>query len=157
MLMNITQNFTLEEFTNSFTATRKGFKEQFMPDKEVIKNLTIASTNTLEKIRLKFGGFSPTSAYRCPRLNKSVGGSASSYHCFGMAFDINLTNRNKELFKYIYENLEFSELIWEYGTDENCDWVHVAYNQNNLCKSVKRVTKKGTFVLTKEQIELLIN
>jgi zinc D-Ala-D-Ala carboxypeptidase len=155
--MNITQNFTLAEFTNSFTATRKGFKEQFEPNEDVIYNLTVASKNVLEKIRSKFGGFSPSSAYRCPRLNKSVGGSESSYHCRGMAFDINLTSRNKELFKYIYENLGFSELIWEYGTDDNCDWVHVAYNQNNLCKSVKRVTKKGTFVLNKEQIETLIN
>ena len=155
--MKITDNFTLEEFTNSFTATRKGFKEQFNPNAEIIYNLRIASMNTLEIIRQKFGSFSPTSAYRCERLNKAVGGSSKSFHCFGMAFDINLKEKNKALFKFIYENLYFSELIYEYGNDNNPDWVHVAYDQNHLDKVVKRVTKKGTFVLTKEQIQDLID
>jgi hypothetical protein len=155
--MKITDNFTLEEFTNSFTATRKGFKEQFNPNAEIIYNLTVASKNTLEIIRQKFGGFSPTSAYRCPRLNKAVGGDNKSFHCFGMAFDINLRERNKELFKFIYENLTFSELIYEYGTENNPDWVHVAYDQNNLNKVVKRATRKGTVILTIEQIQALID
>jgi len=155
--MKITDNFTLEEFTNSFTATRKGFKEQFNPNAEIIYNLRIASMNTLEIIREKFGGFSPTSAYRCERLNKAVGGSSKSFHCFGMAFDINLRERNKELFKFIYTHLQFSELIYEYGNENNPDWVHVAYDQNNLNNVVKRVTKKGTFVLTIEQIQALID
>ena len=82
------------------TKSSKQLQIPINPSAEIIYNLRIASMNTLEIIREKFGSFSPTSAYRCKRLNKAVNGSSKSFHCFGMAFDINLKERNKELFKF---------------------------------------------------------
>lgn len=155
--MKISEHFTLEELTFSPTAINKGFKEQNTPPLQVIENLKVASLNILEPIRLKFGAFVTSSAYRCERLNKAVGGSKTSYHAFGMAFDINFNSKNKELFKFIYENLEFSELIWEYGNDNLPSWVHVAYDEDNLSKTVKRFYDKKTCkILTKDDIKKLI-
>ena len=37
---------------------------------------------------------------------------------------------NEEIFHYIRENLPFDQLIWEFGTDERPDWVHVSYNSD---------------------------
>jgi len=34
---------------------------------------------------------------------------------------------NAEMFNYIKDNLEYDQLIWEFGTDENPDWIHVSY------------------------------
>jgi len=48
---------------------------------------------------------------------------------------------NKEIFDYIKENLEFDQLIWEFGNDTEPDWVHVSYskekNRKQILKSIK--------------------
>jgi hypothetical protein len=34
---------------------------------------------------------------------------------------------NKMVFDYIKDNLEFDQLIYEFGDSKNPDWVHVSY------------------------------
>ena len=72
-----------------------------------------------------------SSGYRSAALNKAIGGAASSQHCSGEAIDIDMDGTditNAEVFNYIKENLEFDQLIWEYGNDSAPDWVHVSYS-----------------------------
>lgn len=56
----------------------------------------------LEKIRKHFGApVTITSAYRCPKHNKAVGGATSSYHARGQAADIVVRNvPSREVAKY---------------------------------------------------------
>ena len=86
-MTKISPNFELSEFLKSETAMRKGIKEQYNPPKEVVDNLMLLAQNIAEPIRAKFGSFSPTQGYRCPRLNKLISKSTKSEHLFGKAFD----------------------------------------------------------------------
>ena len=65
-----------------------------------------------------------TSGYRSPALNKRIGGSPTSYHCLGLAADIDSNSTNKGIFQWIYDNVPFDYLIWEKGNDQQPDWVH---------------------------------
>ena len=70
------------------------------------------------------------SFYRGPELNKAIGGSNKSQHCHGQAVDIDDTyghKTNAEMFNYIKDNLEFDQMIWEFGDAKNPNWVHVSY------------------------------
>jgi len=101
-----------------------GFTEQTSPEGSVIENLTYLAKKVLEPIRGRFGAFSVSSGYRCLRLNRNLGSKDTSFHVGGYASDIDRGTRqkNKELFEFIRDNLQFTELINEY----DFDWVHVA-------------------------------
>ncbi len=49
------------------------------------------------------------------------------------------------MYEYIKENLNFDQLIWEFGNDKNPDWVHVSYvNKNeNRGRCLKAYKKQG--------------
>jgi len=86
-------------------------------------------------------------------LNKAVGGSASSQHCTGEAIDIDMDGTsitNAQIFNFIKDNLNFDQMIWEFGTDKNPDWVHVSYEstgkQRKQILVAKRVGGKTTYV-----------
>ena len=64
-------------------------------------------------------------------------------NCKGEAVDIDTVSDNKKLFDYIKDNLPFDQLIWEYGTDNAPDWVHVSYSEVRNRKQVLRATKSG--------------
>jgi hypothetical protein len=51
---------------------------------------------------------------------------------------------NADVFKYIKDNLEFDQLIWEFGTDKNPDWVHVSYETSGKQrKQILKAVKSG--------------
>ena len=81
-----------------------------------------------------------SSFYRSKELNNEIGGSVTSQHVTGQAIDIDGDIlggvENCEIFDYIYENLEFDQLIWEYGDKENPAWVHVSLKKDNNRKQV---------------------
>ena len=58
---------------------------------------------------------------------------------------------NKMIFDYIKDNLEFDQLIWEFGTKDNPDWVHVSYkegyNRNRMLKVVKDKNGKNHYTI----------
>jgi hypothetical protein len=53
------------------------------------------------------------------------------------------------MFEYIRTNLNFDQLIWEFGNDTNPDWVHVSYvsdTQNrNRCLKASRENGKAVY------------
>jgi hypothetical protein len=73
-----------------------------------------------------------SSFYRSPKLNKAINGSPRSQHCKGQAIDIdadifNNGVTNAKLFEWLRNNVDYDQLIWEFGTDKNPAWVHISY------------------------------
>ena len=95
------------------------------------------------------------SFFRCPKLNKAIGGSTRSQHCKGEAIDLDVAygdNPNAKIFNYIKDNLDFDQMIWEFGDDKNPNWVHVSYvneidNRNRCLKAYKENGKTKYMVI----------
>lgn len=125
MTTHLTEHFTLEEMIFSQTATRQGINNT--PSAEGVQNLTKLCREILEPARAKFGPIRVSSGYRSAALNKAVGGSSSSAHCFGYAADIVPVQATKsELAKWISQNCPFDQIIMEFGEKTNPSWVHVS-------------------------------
>ena len=135
--------FTLAEMTKSATAQRKGINND--PSIQVCKSLTALIENVLDPLREAYGKpIIVTSGYRCEKLNKAVGGAASSQHVKGEAADIrsvqDTPEENKKLFDLIVKlGLPFDQLINEY----NYDWVHVSFGARHRRQKLKAVKKNG--------------
>ena len=88
------------------------------------------------------------SFYRGPKLNEAIGGSTKSQHCKGQAIDIDDTYgnmSNADMYYWIKENLNFDQMIWEFGDDKNPNWVHVSYvnDEDNRNRCLKAYKEKG--------------
>lgn len=131
--MQLSTHLSLAEVTYSETAKRAGVSnEPTAPHLEAMKKL---AENIFEPIRNHFAKpIKVSSGYRSAALNAlTPGSSATSQHCKGEALDLDQDGMptgitNKMVFDYIKGNLNFDQLIWEYGTDANPDWVHVSYS-----------------------------
>ena len=123
--MRLSENFTLEELTESNTALRLGIDNN--PNNEQLRNLKLLAEVILQPLRDALGySIGINSGLRNEALNKAIGGSTSSDHCKGLAADLKCYD-NAELFLKIIElKLPFKQLIWEFGTNEEPKWVHVA-------------------------------
>lgn len=136
--MNLSKNLTLDQVTKSNTAKKQGISN--IPTDEHIANLKTLAEAIFEPVyAFMEGKIYISSGYRGYALNKAVNGSKTSYHCRGMALDLvstHPTKTNKDLFNFIKDKLQFSELIWEKGTSLNPAWVHVGYEKNKLKKEV---------------------
>jgi hypothetical protein len=138
--MNLTKNFTLQEMYKSTTAIRLGIDNT--PSDIAINNLRLLCNNVLQPLRDHMDeSIKVNSGYRSPDLNKKIGGSKSSQHCLGQAADISCGERTAELYEYIKNNLIFDQIIWEFGNDDNPDWVHVSYSSTKNRKQCLRAYK----------------
>jgi hypothetical protein len=143
---------TLEECSRSVTASRLGIDNN--PPVEVRDNLREVCSKVFDPCREFVGGpLAIASGYRSPKLNKAVGGSKTSEHMVGQALDIDCdtfgNKTNAELFYFIKDNLEFNQLIWEFGTDKNPEWIHVSYSRLHNKKKVLKASKiKGKTIYT---------
>jgi zinc D-Ala-D-Ala carboxypeptidase len=120
----ISEHVSLKEGIRSHTATRLNIDN--IPRELDLINMKTIAEEVFEPLR-KFVG---NSFYRSPKLNSAIGGSTSSQHCIGCAIDIDDNygyKTNAEMFEYIKCNLDFDQIIWEFGDDKNPDWVHVSY------------------------------
>jgi len=141
--MKISQHLTLAELIRSESAKRLGISN--MPIQEHIENLKGLAENIFEPIRNHFG--SPiyiSSGYRSQKLNAAIGGSMNSQHSRGMAIDIDMDGtdiKNSAIFEYA-KTLPFDQLIWEFGTKDNPDWVHISYSPLNR-KQILYATKRN--------------
>lgn len=145
--MKLTENFTLKELTYTNPEIFKRFGVQNTPNEKVIQNLKLLAENVLQPIRNHFKvPIIISSGYRSPEYNKIIGGAHGSQHTKGEAVDIDMdgTNvTNNEIFDYIIMNLPFDQIIWEFGSTKNPDWVHVSYNKNNRRMVTRAVRKNG--------------
>ena len=116
------------------------------PTEEHKNNMIRLAEEVFEPLRSYTGGpIKINSFYRSPKLNKAIGGSSKSQHCKGQAIDIDDTYghlTNAEMFDFIREHLDFDQMIWEFGDEDNPDWVHVSYvsedeNRNRCLQAYK--------------------
>ena len=147
----ISKHVSYKEGIRSVTALRKGIDN--IPNDYELANMETIAANIFEPLREWVGGpIKINSFFRCEELNTAIGGSSKSQHCQGRAIDIDDTyghKTNAEMFEYIKENLNFDQIIWEFGTDTNPDWVHVSYvseEQNrNRCLKASRENGKTVY------------
>ena len=134
--MQLTKNFTLEELTRSSKA--KALKIDNSPNPEQLANLKALAENILQPLReaLKLP-INITSGLRVPALNAAVKGSKTSQHTKGEAVDIKVSGKNKVIFDWIVNNLDYDQVIWEFGTDSEPSWVHVSYKKNEVNRNQK--------------------
>jgi len=128
--MQLSKNLTLAEVTKSTTAKRLGIDNT--PDEWTTENLRQVAINIFQPLRDSFGcPIYVSSGYRSAELNTAIGGSARSQHVEGRALDLDADVygrcTNSQVFNWIKDNLEFDQLIWEFGDQDNPDWVHVSY------------------------------
>ena len=146
--------FTYKELSKSQTAANWGLTNY--PGEVEKKNLTALVDNVLDPARELFGApIMVNSGYRNPQINSLIGGASGSQHCKGQAVDIQTAGdkRNKELFE-ILKQFDFDQLIWEFGDDENPDWIHISYkskeeNRNQVLRSYKEGGKTRYIKLKK--------
>lgn len=162
--MKLSEHFKLEEFTRSYTALVEHINNS--ASTEIIVNLTHVAIRILEPLRAFANTpqgrpslwLSPShevpitisSGYRCPALNKAVGGADKSQHMKGEAVDIHLPSieTGRKWLTFILENLRFDQLIWEHDT-HGTYWIHVSLCINdadnrqkyipNMVKAEKKV------------------
>ena len=134
--------------SRSETAKRKGINNT--PSGEHLENFKKLAENIFEPIREHFAvPIHISSGYRSKELNASIGGASSSQHCQGEAIDIDMDGSssgvsNADVFKYIKDHLNFDQLIWEFGSDSNPDWVHVSYESTGKQrKQILKAVKAG--------------
>ena len=147
----ISEHISYKEGVYSITATRKGIDNT--PGDDQLHFMEIIAEKVFEPLRKWVGGpIKINSFYRCPELNKAIGGSTTSQHCKGQAMDIDDTfNKatNAEMFHWIKKNLDFDQIIWEFGDDDNPDWVHISYisedKNRNRCLRAYRDNGKTTY------------
>jgi zinc D-Ala-D-Ala carboxypeptidase len=146
--MKLSNYVSLAEVTRSDTAKRKGIDNS--PTPEHLENLKTISAEVFDKVREHFGvPIFISSGYRSAALNKAIGGSTSSDHSHGRALDLDQDGHgngvtNADVFNFIKNNLEFDQLIWEFGSSQNPDWVHVGYRKGANRKQILRAVKSGT-------------
>ena len=134
------------EVTKSATAIKHGIANE--PSSQHLTNLKAVATNIFQPCRDYFGKpLAVTSGYRSPKLNELIGGSKRSQHSKGEALDLDAQVyggfTNAELFYYIKDNLDFDQLIWEFGTDEEPDWIHCSYTTENRREVLKAYKHNG--------------
>lgn len=143
----ISDHVSYNEGIKSNTATRLNIDNT--PDSYALGNMTAVSHNLFEPLRKWVGGpIKINSFFRSEKLNSSIGGSSSSQHCQGRAIDLDDTfgyKTNAEMFNYIKENLSYDQIIWEFGDNNNPDWVHVSYisDSENRTRALKAVKQNG--------------
>ena len=151
--MKISTHLSLSEVTRSDSAKRHGIDNT--PTAEHLENFKLLAEKVFEPIRDHFGvPIHISSGYRSKALNSFIKGSLSSQHCKGEAIDIDMDGTtggvtNKMVFDFIVSNLEWDQIIWEFGTDTNPDWVHVSYtkgkNRKQKLKAV-RINGKTSYI-----------
>ena len=142
--MKISDHITYAEAIHSQTAKRKGIDNT--PNPNQIEAMKLLAEKVFEPLREWVGGpIKVNSFFRSPDLNTAIGGSKTSQHCKGQAIDIDDVygyKTNSDMYHWIKENLSFDQMIWEFGTDTQPNWVHVSYvseenNRNRCLKAYK--------------------
>ena len=148
----ISKHISDKEAVYSNTAIRRGIEN--VPNDKQLYNMKMIARQIFEPLRSYVGGpIKINSFFRCEELNTAIGGSSKSQHCKGQAIDIDDTfgrSSNAEMYEFIKNNLNFDQLIWEFGDEENPAWVHVSYvsdkkNRNRCLLAYKDENNKTKY------------
>lgn len=146
-MKNISKHVSYKEGVRSNTALRLGIENA--PSDEQLEKMSVVANEVFEPLREWVGGpIKINSFFRCYKLNKAIGGSKTSQHMRGQAMDIDDTfgwKTNTEMFNYVKDNLDFDQMIWEFGDDDNPDWVHISFvsKEENRNRCLKAYKEKG--------------
>ena len=142
--MNLSAHVTLKEFQASGLATLRNLNNQMSESQ--IASAKLLCENVFEPLRLYLNTpIKISSGFRSVQLNKMIGGSATSQHTKGEAMDLQI---NAKGFNFIKDKLEFDQLIWEFGNDEQPSWVHVSFSSRNRKQVLKASKKNGKTIYT---------
>jgi len=150
----ISRHISYREGVYSTTATRLGLDNS--PNIEQLANMKLVAKEVFEPLRSWVGGpIKINSFFRSPKLNKAIGGSSKSQHCKGQAIDIDDTFgvvSNADMYYWLKHNVDFDQMIWEFGNDDNPNWVHISYvskkeNRNRCLKAYKEKGKTKYMVI----------
>ncbi len=142
--MKISEHITYAEAIHSNTAKRKGIDNT--PSEAQVTAMKLLAEKIFEPLREWVGGpIKVNSFFRSEALNESIGGASSSQHCKGQAIDIDDVygrKTNADMYHWIQQNLDYDQMIWEFGTDMQPNWIHVSYvseekNRNKCLKAYK--------------------
>jgi uncharacterized protein YcbK (DUF882 family) len=138
-MKKISKHISYKEAVNSNYAKKHKIKNE--PDDEQLENMKLVAKEVFEPLREWVGGpIKVNSFFRSEKLNTGIGGSKTSSHLKGQAIDLTTMGlkTNKQIFDYIKDNLEYDQLIWEYGR-VNPKWIHVSFNSVKNRKQAFRV------------------
>jgi zinc D-Ala-D-Ala carboxypeptidase len=145
-IKNISKHISFSEATNSYTAKKENIDNT--PNPTQLENMKLLAINIFEPIRnyFKVPIYIP-SFFRSEKLNEKIKGALGSQHTKGEAIDLDADRygkiTNKQIFDYIKNNLNFDQLIWEYGSDINPSWVHVSCKAKNNRKEILQAIKEN--------------
>ena len=141
---NISKHISYHEGTYSQTGVRRNLDNT--PNENQLKCMKEVSENLFEPLREWVGGpIKINSFFRGEPVNTAIGGSRKSQHMKGQAIDIDDTfghRTNAEMYHYIKDNLDFDQMIWEFGDDENPNWVHISWVSHRPNRKKLTIAKK---------------
>jgi zinc D-Ala-D-Ala carboxypeptidase len=151
----ISEHISYKEATYSNTANKYDIEN--VPDEKQLKCMKTVAEKIFEPLRewvdcpIKVNSF-----FRSKKLNTKIKGSSTSSHLKGQAIDITTMfcekencKTNLEMFHYIKDNLDFDQLIWEFGSTPK--WLHVSYVSKKKNRNQILITKRqGIYYLYKK-------
>jgi len=148
-MKRISKHISYKEAVGSNYAKQKGISNK--PNEEQVENMKLLAKEVFEPLREWVGcPIRVNSMFRSLELNTALKGSKTSSHMKGEAMDITRMacgkencKSNLEMFHWIKDNLEFDQLIWEFGAEPK--WLHVSYNKDKNRKQVLVTKKRGVY------------
>ena len=143
-MKRISKHISYKEAVGSNYAKQKGISNK--PNEEQVENMKLLAEKVFEPLREWVDApIKVNSMFRCLELNTALKGSKTSSHMKGEAMDITSMGgkSNLEMFHYIRTELDFDQLIWEFGAEPK--WLHVSYNKDNNRKQVLVTKKRGVY------------
>jgi len=148
-MKRISKHISYKEAVGSNYAKQKGISNK--PNEEQVENMKLLAEKVFEPLREWVGcPIRVNSMFRSLELNTALKGSKTSSHMKGEAMDITSMacgkencKSNLEMFHWIKDNLEFDQLIWEFGKEPK--WLHVSFNKDKNRKQVLVTKKRGVY------------
>ena len=148
--MQLSKYFSEREFLLSETARINKINNTW-ESKEYLNNAIWLCSGWLDDFRQEVGMLRVSSGYRCPELNKIVGGSKNSAHCFGLAADLVPLEEDIHLaFDKILnllrkDKLEWDQIIFEEPSGEQ-PWIHFGLRKDGMRKQILHCPKNGVYL-----------